>query len=99
MNPWDFAALPLPALPAAGTRDGAITIGDVIALLQWIGTTPGGPANATGRQYDADSNGNGVADGEEYDRRPANGLSGAPNGAVTIGDALVVLAQVGAHCG
>ncbi len=99
MNPWDFADVPAPPLPMPGVRDQAVTIGDALAVLQWIGTMPGGPPNATGRQYDADSNGNGVPDGEEYDRQPEGArLSGPPNGSVSIGDALVVLGQVGAHC-
>lgn len=100
---FDFADVPVPALPAAGARNRVISIADVIAVLPWIGTVDGGAPNAAGNDYDADANANGVDDGAEYDRR-ASAIAGkpwragAPNGSVTISDALVVLTSVGDRC-
>jgi hypothetical protein len=45
-----------------------------------------------------DNNANGVPDGSEYDRVAAASFSGPPNGAITIADVGVVLAQVGHSC-
>jgi hypothetical protein len=103
LDPWDFADMWVPSLPAAGSRNGAITIADAIAALPWIGTSTGGPPNVSGRQYSTDTNANGVPDGAEYDRSPSMiaGMpwrSGPPNGAVSIADALVVVNSIGDHC-
>ena len=103
LNPWDFADMWVPSLPAAGSRSGAITIADVIATLPWIGTSAGAGPNTTGRRYDMDSNANGVADGVEYDRSPSTTQhkpwrTGPPSGAVSIADAILVLHVIGDHC-
>jgi hypothetical protein len=103
-NPWDFFDLPAPALrpsDTSGVRDRAINIQDVLAVLYYIGTSATFPAlpTANGVMYGSDLNGNGVMDGQEYDRTPAGPtLSGLPNGVVTISDVLVALSQVGASC-
>jgi hypothetical protein len=104
LNPWDFADMWVPALPAtspaAGNRNGAITLADASAAIIWVGTVNNGGANSYLRDYDADVNANGVEDGAEYDRAPglAMGVSGPPNGAVTLADISVILAQVGDVC-
>jgi len=103
LNPWDFADMWVPALPASGTptggRNGAITLADASAALVWVGTVNNGPPNTNGRDYDVDVNANGVEDGAEYDRTSAGvGLSGPPSGAVTLADISVILAQVGDVC-
>jgi len=106
LNPWDWADMWTPALPASGTpvggrsKGGSITLADVGAVIAWVGATNNNPSpNVTGRDYDADVNANGVEDGAEYDRTPVGiGLSGPPNGAVSLQDASVVLAQVGDAC-
>ena len=87
----------------SGTRSKAVTLADVVAILNYVGTRDGGPPNASGVDYDTDLNGNGIKDGREYDRSPSTDASelwrsGAPSGAVTISDAIVALAQVGADC-
>jgi hypothetical protein len=100
LNPWDFADVPAPALPMGGAaRNGAVALTDVGADLTWVGTVDNAGPNVNGRDYDSDSNGNGIEDGIEYDRTPAGvGLSGPPNGAVSLSDVGVVLAQVGDSC-
>ena len=103
---WDFFDVPSPALSSAspgGTRNKAVTINDVISILYYVGTRDGGQPNANGVDYDTDLNGNGIKDGREYDRAATTDASkpwrsGAPNGGVSISDAIVALAQVGADC-
>ena len=93
-----------PALPASGTptggRNGAVTLVDALAGLTWVGRTNNGLPGPDGRDYDSDTNANGVEDGAEYDRSPGigPGLSGPPNGAVTLQDILVMIDQVGDNC-
>jgi hypothetical protein len=106
LSPWDFFDVPTPSLTSAnrtGARNKAVTINDVISILYYVGTRDGGPANANGVDYDTDLNGNGIKDGREYDRASTTDASkpwrsGAPNGAVSISDAITALAQVGANC-
>ena len=102
-NPWDFGDVPVPSLPAAGTRDRAINLGDVGAILPWIGAANNGGPNAMGNDYDNDTNGNGIEDGMEYDRSPSTTpgkpwLLTAPNGAISLSDAGALLGSVGDRC-
>jgi hypothetical protein len=97
LNPWDFADVPAPALPG-GARNGAVALTDVGAALTWVGAVNGGMPNVNGRDYDDDSNTNGVDDGAEYDRTPNGEISGPPNGAISLQDVGVILAQVGDSC-
>jgi hypothetical protein len=99
LNPWDFADVPAPALPLAGAvRNGAVTLSDVGAVLSWVGTVNNGGPIGSGRDYDDDTNLNGIEDGSEYDRTPGGQISGPPSGAVSLSDVGVVLAQVGDSC-
>jgi sugar lactone lactonase YvrE len=106
LNPNDFFDVPVPALTPSnttGTRNKAVSIADVIAILTYIGTYDTGPANANAVSYNTDLNANSIPDGREYDRTPSTDpskpwRSAAPNGAVSIGDALVALNQVGDNC-
>ncbi len=106
LSPWDFFDVPLPALSPlnpSGSRSGFISIGDVIGVVAYIGTTDGGGPNSNGEWYDTDLDGNGLKDGSEYDRSASTVInepwrSRAPNGAVTIGDAIVGLNQIGDSC-
>jgi hypothetical protein len=99
LNPWDFGDVPTPALPAAGAaRSGAVALTDVGAALAWVGAADGGGPNPDLRDYDDDDNANGVEDGAEYDRTPNGEISGPPNGAVSLSDVGVILAQVGDSC-
>ncbi len=105
-NQWDFFDVPVPAIEPGkltGTKSKAITLGDVMAILRYVGTSDGGVPNANKLKYNDDLNGNGIPDGREYDRSPGGipgqpWRSGPPNGSVTIQDALVALAQVGTNC-
>jgi hypothetical protein len=97
-NPWDFADVPAPALPAAGVRNGAVSLTDVGAALEWVGRTFGNGIDAEGHNYLFDTNGNSIIDGREYDRTPNGQISGPPNGAVSLSDVGVILAQVGDSC-
>ena len=107
-DPWDFYDVPVPVLlpgHQGGTKSRAVTIADVIAVLAYIGTSASSPnsANANGATYGSDLNNNGVADGQEYDRSASTDSSqpwrsGAPRGFVSIGSAIVGLAQVGTDC-
>ena len=107
-NVWDFFDVPVPVLlpgNTTGTRNKAISISDVIAILSYVGTSSANASqpNGNGATYGSDLNANGVTDGAEYDRT-AGGFagqswrSGAPNGAVSIADAIVDLNQVGTNC-
>jgi hypothetical protein len=100
-NPWDFADVPVPALPMSGAvRDGAVSLSDVSAALAWVGRVNNG-APGPGpdfRDYDDDDNINGVEDGAEYDRTPNGQISGPPDGAISLTDVGVILAQVGDNC-
>jgi hypothetical protein len=106
LNPNDFFDVPVPVLTpsnTSGARNRAVSIADVIAILTYIGTSDGGGTNANAVSYNSDLNTNGAFDGREYDRTPSADpskpwRSGAPNGAVSIGDALVALNQVGDNC-
>ena len=104
-NGWDFFDVTTPALlpsNTTGTRNHAITIADTIAVLAYIGTSSSSPnlPNANGATYGSDLNGNGMQDGREYDRTagPQAWAPAGPNGAVTIGDALVSLNSIGDNC-
>jgi len=110
---YDFYDVPVPANrdPAPnGPRDKAITMSDVLAVLSYVGARAGYPPNPNGLDYDSDkgvdTNGDtiaeippdGVPDGRDYDRSPSWPFSGAPMGAVTMGQVLAALAQVGHNC-
>lgn len=103
---WDFYDVPVPALSASqpgGIRNESISIADTLAVVYYIGTVDGGGANGSGVDYDSDVNANGMEDGAEYDRTASANpnspwRSQGPNGAVTIGDAIVSLNQIGDRC-
>jgi len=103
VNPHDFYDVPVPTLHMGGTlanRDKAVSVlNDVLAVLEYSGTSENGPPNAIGRDYDFDIDGDTVKDGLAYDRSPGPVWSDAPDGAINIlGDALLVLAQTGDSC-
>jgi subtilisin family serine protease len=103
LDPWDFYDVPVPTLHAGGStdnRDKAISIGsDVLAVLDYTGTSEGGPASGLGISYDEDMDGDTVKDGRAYDRSLGTAWSGPPNGSVSIGeDVLLVLDQAGHSC-
>lgn len=112
---YDFYDVPVPANPDMtpnGPRDQAVTMGDVLAVLLYVGAYDGdgGAPNPNGLAYDSikgscDVGGDTVMDKEGlcYDRTPSAPPdppreAGPPNGAVTMGDVLAVLAQVGLSC-
>jgi hypothetical protein len=108
-NSWDFFDVPTPALTPAhmtGTRNHAITIQDTISVLSYIGTRADAPSltNANGVRYGSDLNGNGISDGNEYDRTASTTpgkpwRTGPPDGSISIQDAIVNLNSIGDACG
>lgn len=104
--PWDYFDVPVPALTStdqSGTRNKAVTLSDVSAVLFYVGTKDGQGPNVRGVSYNTDLNGDDVPDGIEYDRAPSSNpakrwRSRAPDGAVTLSDVAVDLAQVGDSC-
>ncbi len=103
LNPYDFYDVPVPTLHVGGTmadRDKAVSVlNDVLAVLEYSGTSENGPPNAIGRDYDFDIDGNTVKDGLAYDRSAGPVWSDTPDGAISIlVDALLVLAQTGDSC-
>jgi len=103
---YDFYDVPVPANvdPAAnGSRDNAATMSDVLAVLLYVGTYDGGPPNPNGVDYDSDKDTDTARDGRDYDRSPSADPNppwdaGPPDGAVSMGDVLAALAQVGLDC-
>ena len=98
--------MPVPALNASntsGVRNKAITVQDVLSIMAYIGTSAASPntSNGNGVRYGSDLNGNGIPDGQEYDRHPGAQpwAPGAPDGVVTLGDALLEMNAVGDNCG
>ena len=101
-SPWDFYDVPAPALLTGYTgqkRDGGIGVTtDVLALLKYTGYLSGTT------QYDQDLNGNGIADGLEYDRSLSTVAgqawrSGPPDGGIGVtSDVVAMLAQSGNFC-
>jgi len=98
---YDFYDVPVSALwiDPTGTYDRAVTMGDVLAVLFYVGARLSPPSAI----YVADLNGNSVKDGLEYDRSPSADPNrpwdaGPPDGAITMGDVLAALAQVGLKC-
>ena len=110
-DPWDWYDVPVPTLYSGGhisgdpsgedDRDHAVSIiNDILAVLEYSGTSDGGPPNGAGRHYNQDTNGDGVFDGIAYDRSVGAARSAGPDGAVSIiVDVLSVLAQSGQSCG
>ena len=106
LNPWDFYDVPVPAIKGGqttGIRDRAVTIGDLLAVQLYVGTSANGPPNANWVDYDNDLNNNGIADGREYDRTASTDpnqpwRSGAPDGVISMSDVLAVLPQIGHSC-
>jgi hypothetical protein len=111
-SPYDFYDVPVPANADPtpnGTRNKAVNLQDVVAVLKYVGTSNGGPPNGSNVDYDSlkDGDWNGdtvVNDGDKvglrYDRNVTAPpfLSGAPNGAVNLSDVVLVLNQVGHSC-
>jgi hypothetical protein len=105
---YDFFDVPLPAGPDVGVdgklllrtnavRNRAITLSDASTVLSYVGRT------SANQYYVLDRNGDGTADGEQLDRTPSTTMgqpwrSRAPNGAISLQDVSVMLAQVGHSC-
>jgi hypothetical protein len=108
LDPYDFFDVPVPANPDPtpnGPRDKAVNIGDVLAVLFYAGTFDGdaGSPNPNGVAYDSQKMGAGTKAGRAYDRAPSAAPNppwdaDPPNGAVSIQDALVAVAQFGLDC-
>jgi hypothetical protein len=110
---YDFYDVPVPAradMAPNGPRNRAVNLADVLAILLYVPSSEGGPANINGVDYDSvkgscDVEGDGVPDEEGlcYDRSTSAPLNppwdaGPPNGAINLSDVLAALAQVGTSC-
>ncbi len=95
LDSWDFYSVPVPSLLAAPNprlvfKDSIVGAADAQAVFAYFKAG----ARAGTAVYVQDLNGNGVADGIEYDRSvvgPAH--SGPPDGAVSAQDAQLAFAQ------
>ncbi len=105
-NLWDNFDVPVPALSPStttGVRDNITTLGDVLAVLKYVGTTAGGGPNVNGVTYNADVNGDLIPDGVDYDRTPSvipgkPWRTGPANSVVSLNDVILVLGTVGTQC-
>jgi pimeloyl-ACP methyl ester carboxylesterase len=112
---WDFYDVPVPAVPDPtpnGARNGLVSMGDVLAVLMYVGTCNNCAPTPSGVDYDSlkdgDWNGDTVLNsddevGRRYDRSPSPlpnppWEAGPPSGAVAMSDVLAVLPQVGLDC-
>jgi hypothetical protein len=97
LNKWDFFDVDTGSPPI---RSKAIAIGDVLAIVSYIGVSSVNPLtpNANGKTYAGDENLDSIPNFEIFDRSPAGPLTGPPSGSVAIGDALSALAQIGDLC-
>jgi hypothetical protein len=107
-SPHDFYDVPAPAgpaigadgkliLPASAARNKAISLQDVGVVLAYVGRTSSNSA------YTQDNNNDAISDGPQLDRTPSTvpgelWHSGPPNGAISLQDVGVALAQVGHSC-
>jgi hypothetical protein len=106
LDPYDFYDVPVPANPDPdpnGTKSGAINMGDVLAILSYVGAKEDSAPNTAGFDYDSDKDSNGFKDGRDYDRSPSAPPdppwgAGVPSGAVNMADVLAALSQVGLSC-
>jgi hypothetical protein len=108
LDPYDFYDVPVPANADPtpnGSKNRLINVGDTLALLRYVGTFDGdgGTPNANGVSYDSDKMGPGTKAGLDYDRSASPAPNppwgaGPPDGAVSINDVLVLVAQVGLNC-
>jgi hypothetical protein len=104
---WDFFDVPAPAMGVgddgkpvitpASTRNKAVSLQDVGVVLAYVGRS------GVSIYYTGDYNGDGISDGQHFDRSDSTDLSkpwrlGPPNGAVSLQDVGFVLAQVGHTC-
>jgi len=111
---FDFFDVPVPTnqdMTPNGVKNQAINLGDVLAVLFYVGTAENHGMNANGVDYDSvkgscDVNGDTVADEEGlcFDRTAGPELNppwdaGPPDGAISISDVLTAVAQVGLNCG
>jgi len=105
-NLYDFYDVPVGANPDPtpnGSRDKAITMSDVLAVLFYVGTGENRPPNANGVDYDSNKMGAGTKAGRDYDRSPSAlpnppWDAGPPDGTVNMADVLTVLTQAGLDC-
>jgi len=107
---YDFYDVPVPARadPAAnGVKDGAVSLGDLGAVLFYTGSSPSGACgdnpNGNGVDYDCDKDSDGRADGLDYDRTASAAPNppwdaGPPDTGISFQDVGVVLRQAGFDC-
>jgi hypothetical protein len=100
MDTWDFYDV-LTNNTDYLSRNRVVSIADTIAIMPYVGVSVANPnhLNSNGKSY-AGLTAEGSPSFEIFDRSASlfTDKTGPPNGAVTIGDALLSLNQVGANC-
>jgi hypothetical protein len=96
-NPRDFYDITNITMPI-GAKDKAVSGFDLSLLLQWGGARAGRGPNSNGKDYDADGNHNGLADGSEIDYASVNGRGTGPDGAISGFDLNQMLVEGGDSC-
>jgi len=102
---WDF--FDTPTAPAL-TRDGAVSIGDIATVVSRFGALDNDGVNITSGPFDRNSDplstpppntgSNRDRYHPAYDRTPLAGLTGPPNGSVSIQDIVLAVLQFGHNC-
>jgi len=96
-NPYDFYDITNMTL-VIGAKDRGISGFDLNLLLLWGGTIDNGPPNSNGKDYDNDSQPNGIEDGREMDFAGVTGPAAGPDGGISGFDLNALLAQGGDVC-
>lgn len=97
LNPHDFYDVTDITL-ALASRDRGVSGFDLTLMLSWGGAASGGGPNSNGKDYDADANGNTVADGVEMDFAGLAGPATGPDGGISAFDLSQLLSEGGDSC-
>jgi hypothetical protein len=96
LNPYDFYDI-TDITFVLGSKDKGVSGFDLNLLLLWTSARTGGGPNANGKDYDADTNGNTIADGLELDFAGIAGPATGPDGAISF-DLAQMLSEGGDSC-
>jgi hypothetical protein len=97
LNPRDFYDITNITF-VIGAKDKGVSGFDLSMILQWSGAVNNGPPNSNGKDYDDDSNGNGLEDGWEIDYASINGRGTGPDGGISGFDLNQVMYESGDSC-
>jgi hypothetical protein len=97
LNPYDFYDI-TDITFVLGSKDKGVSGFDLNLLVLWAGAITGGGPNANGKDYDADGNGNTIADGLELDFAGIAGPATGPDGGISGFDLAQMLYESGDSC-